>query len=576
MPTLLRAFVDYDLDLLRIIADLWDIDLVSDDRGAAAEELAADLAQAEAVLTMWSHLGDEERSALQDLQVHEGRIPFTHFTRRYGELRPMGPARRERERPWLNPTSITESLYYRGLIVRAFEQALAGAQEHIVIPTDFMDLLPEPDPALVITAPGYAVAPPRRVEAGLGVAVDDVATLLAYLLIRDANAREWLTKEPIESIDRHLRRPTLPAYRTMLTSLLYDTDLAADEEFLTKVSTVVNKDMSRPWLEAPRLHQMRALAEAWTASLTWNELSFTPGLDADQWPNDSRLARQVVIDTLRDVPAGIWWSTDSFVEHIKQTNPDFQRPGGDYASWYLRDAYTSEILHGFQYWDYIEGALIRFILDGPMRWLGLVRTGSGAFILTPLGMGLTGREAWPSDPDAGGRASIDDQGVVSIPASMGRYERVQLGRFTAWVSAPPVRLDVPERVPRDESAYQYKLTPQGLARVASEGISIPSHILPFLQRVTGHNIPASVVKMLEGWHTSPAEVVVQDVVIVRAKDLGVFERLRGNPRVGKWLTQQVGPQAFAVQREDVTALLSALRSMGVLPLFEDYDQDDWP
>jgi hypothetical protein len=576
MPTLLRAFVDYDLDLLRVIADLWDIDLVSDDRGAAAEELAADLSQAEAVLTMWSHLGEEEQKALHDLQIHEGRIPFTHFTRRYGELRPMGPARRERERPWLNPTSITETLYYRGLIVRAFEQALAGAQEHIVIPSEFQEYLPQPDPASVITAPGYAVAPPRRVEAGLGTGVDDVATLLAYLLIRDENAREWLTRNPVEHIDRHLRRPTSPAYRTMLTSLLYDTELAADEEFLTKVTTVVNKDMSRPWLEAPRLHQMRALSEAWMTSLTWNELSFTPGLDADQWPNDPRLARQVVIDTLRDVPVGIWWSTDGFVEHIKQVNPDFQRPGGDYASWYLRDAYTAEILHGFQYWDYIEGGIIRFILEGPMRWLGLVRTGSGAFIVTPLGAALTGSDVWPSDADAAARASIDDQGVVSTPASMGRYERVQLARFTSWVSAPVIPLDVPGRAPKDESAYQYQVTPQALARVASEGISIPSHILPFLQRVTGHNVPANVVKMLEAWHTSPAEIVVQDVVIVRAKDLGVFERMRNNPRISKWLVQQVGPQAFAVQRENVAALLSALRSMGVLPLFEAHDQHDWP
>src|SRR5688572_11850301 len=175
MPTPLRVFVDYDLDLLRVIAVPGDIDRVSDDRRAAAEELAADLSQAEAVLTMWSHLGEEEQKALHDLQIHEGRIPFTHFTRRYGELRPMGPARRERERPWLNPTSITETLYYRGLIVRAFEQALAGAQEHIVIPSEFQEYLPQPDPAMVITAPGYAVAPPRRVEAGLGTGVDDVA-----------------------------------------------------------------------------------------------------------------------------------------------------------------------------------------------------------------------------------------------------------------------------------------------------------------------------------------------------------------------------------------------------------------
>jgi hypothetical protein len=575
MPTLARAFVDYDLDLLQVIADQWDIDLAASDRGAAAEELAAALAHQDTVAAMWSRLNEDEQQALSDLLIHEGRIPFGHFVRRYGEIRPMGPSRREREKPWLNPAGISEALYYKGLVVRAFEQTLAGAQEHIVIPSDIQIYLPEPAPGSISAAPGNPVAPPRRIEGGQGAIADDAASLLAFLLIRNANAREWITPEPVERIDRHLRRAS-PAWRNMLISLLYDLGLVADEEFLTQVSTVVNKDMSRPWLEAPRLHQLRALAEAWVSSLTWNDLTFTPGLDADRWPNDPRLARQVIIETLRQVPAEIWWSTDSFVAFIKETNPDFQRPGGDYASWYLRDSYTSEILHGFEYWDYIEGALIRFILEGPMRWLGLVRSAPGAFLLTPLGLALTGQGSWPSESDPAGKISIDEQGVISIPAKLGRYERVQVARFTAWMSPPPIPVDTPETDQAGEGLYLYRLTPQGLARVSEEGITIPSHIIPFLQRLSGHSIPSNVLKMLEAWHTRPGEIVIQDAVILSAKDIGVYERLRNNARINRWLGQQVGPQMFAVQRENLAPLLNAIRGMGLLPIFEAHEKDDWP
>jgi hypothetical protein len=575
MPTLVRALVDYDLELLRVIASQWDVDLASDDRALAAEELAADLVDADAVIETWQRLNEQEQEAMIDLLAHEGRIPFMHFVRRYGEIRPMGPARREREKPWLEPVSVTESLYYRGLIVRSFEPTSTGAQEHIVIPSDLGAYLPQIEVSAISAPPGYAVAPPRRLEGGQGASVDDAATILGYLLLREVNTEPWFTNTPVEAIDQHLRRGKSPAYRAMLLHLLHDLGMIGADEFLTQRITTVNKDASRPWLEAPRLHQLRSLAETWRDSTTWNDLAFTPGLDADKWPNDPRLARQVVLETLAKVPTEIWWSLDGFIDHIKQTNPDFQRAGGDYGAWYLRDVYTGEIIHGFQYWDHVEGALIRFILEGPMRWMGLVQSAPGAFALTPLGVALIGRQDWPSTPDQDSRISIDPQGVITVPAAFGRYERVQLSRFTAWISPPAVGMASP-RGESDDGVYLYRITAQALERVREEGITIPTHIIPFLQRHSGHSIPQNVLKMLEAWHAQPDEVIVQDAVILTSKDLGVYERLRKDPRVARWMGQQIGPHAHAVRRDDMPALLNALREAGILPLFADHEKDDWP
>jgi hypothetical protein len=58
--------------------------------------------------------------------------------------------------------------------------------------------------------------------------------------------------------------------------------------------------------------------------------------------------------------------------------------------------------------------------------------------------------------------------------------------------------------------------------------------------------------------------------------LSVYERLRKNDKINRWLGQAVGPQAHAVRREDFPALLNALRQMGILPLFEGHEKDDWP
>jgi hypothetical protein len=576
MPTLARAYVDYEIDLLQVIASQWDLDLQSTDRLAIVDELAGALARPEAVAGIWEWLSDDEQVALTDLIIHEGEIPFAQFCRVHGEIRPMGPARREREKPWLQPISPTEGLYYKGLLIRVFEQTPAGAQEFAAIPDDLLAILPRPIQTEAPQAPGYPVAPPRNLKDGHATAPDDMATILSYLLIREENARLWLTRQPVEIIDHYLRRPDTPAYRALLVQLAYDLGMLVDEQVLTHVVTRVEREVARPWLEAPRTHQIRSLVVAWRASTSWNDLAYTPGLEAEQWPNNPLAAREAILDMLNGVPAEIWWGLDGFIEYVERNNPDFQRPSGDYSAWYLSDAYTGEILHGFQYWRYIEGALLRFIIEGPMRWLGLTHAGRGAFLLTPFGLALQGRAPWPVSPDREVRVRVDQQGLVSVPVDISRYDRLQIARFSAWVSAPGPAAFTTARESRDEGVYVYRLTPQAIGRVAEEGISIPSHIIPFLQRLSGHSLPANVLKMLQAWHDEPREVLVLDVVVLTARDLGVYERLRANERINRWLGQQIGPHSHIVRREHMPALLNALREMGILPLFEGHEKDNWP
>jgi hypothetical protein len=70
--------------------------------------------------------------------------------------------------------------------------------------------------------------------------------------------------------------------------------------------------------------------------------------------------------------------------------------------------------------------------------------------------------------------------------------------------------------------------------------------------------------------------VGEDAVIVSARNMGVYDRLKKNPVIGRILGPQVGPNAHAVKRQDLPALLNALRHMGLLPLFENHEKDDWP
>jgi len=571
MLTLARTLVDYEADLLATIAELWDVELASSEPLAMADELGRAMLEPGALEAILALLSAEEHAARQALQAQPGgRMLLSHFVRLYGDIRPMGPARRARERPWREPVSITEKLFYYGLIARAFDQSPAGAQEYIYIPEELLARLPPLAPEETRKPPGYAVSPPRRLKGGRDIAPDDLTTLLAYLRVRPTDAHPWLHPDPQPRIDRRLRRPDDPLYRALLTHLAYALGLIEDGAGAGLVATEVVAETARPWLEAPRWHQLRSLAETWRSSVAWNDLAFTPGLEADDWPNDPAAGREGVLAALALVPAEIWWSLDSFVDFVKATNPDFQRPGGDYASWYLHDAYTGEVLHGLHYWDYIEGALIRFIIEGPMSWLGLAESAWGAFCLTQLGLALLGRGEWPSEPDPETRIAVDPRGVISIPATASRYQRFQISRFASWFPAPPPNPGA------DEGKYLYQLTVRALDRARLQGFHLQEHIVPFVERLSAHSVPRSVMTMLDGWEGQPDQVVVHDAVVLEAKDPGIDERIKGNAQIAQWLGRPLGPHTYLVMRRHLPSLLNALREMGILPYIKGIVEEDEP
>src|SRR5574340_1100677 len=115
MRTLRQCLFDCDLALLRAIAAQWNIDLPSNRHDDAVTLLGARLADPAAQADLWAALPQAEQQALATLMTSGGSLPTGTFARRLGEIRPMGPGRLERERPWQAPASLAEALWYRGL-----------------------------------------------------------------------------------------------------------------------------------------------------------------------------------------------------------------------------------------------------------------------------------------------------------------------------------------------------------------------------------------------------------------------------------------------------------------------------
>ena len=143
MPDLSASLHKQDLGHFRIVAEFWGLELESTDSASALEELCGSLLDLEAVSETLDILPAEARSALNELVSADGKIEWSIFSRKYGEIREMGAGKRDRERPYLKPASTSEFLFYRALIAKAFFESDKGSQEFAYIPEDLLEIINE-------------------------------------------------------------------------------------------------------------------------------------------------------------------------------------------------------------------------------------------------------------------------------------------------------------------------------------------------------------------------------------------------------------------------------------------------
>ena len=578
MRTLHQCLLDADLIRLRVIARFWDVELQTSRQRDAAAQLAEAMAAPEAVADAWNALPDDQRQALEPLLAAGGRMPLRVFAREWGEIRTMGPGRAEREQPWQEPASPAEGLWYRGFVSRAFDQEPEGTYEVVFVPPELQAHLPIPStpPPAITIEPAPAPAGVRLAGDGL---LDDACTLLAYLQneqLRPGTDGNWPTRHEARLAHR-LRDPDP-------TRLAFLRHLVQRLGWLRPAATQRGTDSGRlrpdpgpvaAWLQSPTGQQRSVLAEAWRDDPTWNDLFHVPTLypeDTGAWRNDPLLARKAILRYLTTIhrepverrAPDTWYKLDDFVNAVKQTHPDFQRPDGDYTTWYIRDATTGAYLSGFESWDRVEGALIHYLVTAPLAWLGLADLGasipdgpSTVFRLTPAGAALLGLAEPQPQPEPPPLTLRPDLTILAPPAR--RYERFQLARVADWVTTPSV-----EEIEGDDAPFVYRLTPSSLARARQQGIPV-ARVLQFLGKTTGAPVPRFVEAALTRWEARGSEARLERVVLLRLTSEELMEQVMSSPSTRRLIREQIGPTAALVREPDWPRLVVALGEMGLLP-----------
>ena len=540
LRTLYQTLLDSDLARLQVIAQQWDIPLIAERKSDIAAELADAMMRAEAVERVVAGLDVDARTALDDLLRKDGALPWAIFTRRWGELRAVGPGRLEREELWRTPISAVERLWYLGLVQRAFAAWPVGQVEMAFVPEELHLYMPVPAP-LEITPPSSAIPPAHQVP-GADVLADDLVTLFA------AQQMETLDSAVVDEKTAWMRLPQ--------ASALLET-LALEQGWLRRDEQDALRPVAEPmlaWLQADSWSQWTVLAQAWIESTHWNDLAAVPTLRPDpvrEWPAESRSVRQAFLDLLRHCAPDAWYTLAEFVTFVREQNMDFLRPDGDYDAWALRDAATEKPLRGIEAWDAIEGAWIAFVLTGPLFWLGMVDLGSATssgvpthFHLSTAGAALLGLGDPPALPEPP-PLRLNEDGVITVPLRR-RYARFQVRRI-----ACPLAWD---------QNYRYRLTPASLMSARQQRIPV-ARILTFLEEATGQTPPAHLRTAIESAYQGGEPVRLEQVWLLRAPDPALLE----DPALRRFILESLGGGAVRIRASDRAKVVAALARSGILP-----------
>jgi len=489
------CLTEYPHILLEAIADGWRISLTDEQFPEIVDRLVAEMTDREAIEATLQRLSDAEREALAFVAA-KGQAKAHLLTRKYGHIRRLGPGRLEWELAWQNPVSPVERLWFLGLIYRGYGVDDRYHGEVFFVPAEILANLPPMRAPLQV----FRVEPARQpsiIRDDQDALARDAFVILSHLRNHDVRARQAVLARHELATVRHRLIIQDPQRLRFLHHICEQAELICRKEGRWQPTR-----HAASWLKGEPLARRRTFYQAWLEDPNWNELCMMPSVRCEDtgWRNDPILARQGILGYLRKCPSNAWLTITSFVESIHDVDPDFMRPDGDYDSWYIRDAQTGHYLMGYGNWGKVEGTFIRYLLEYPLLWLGVVAIGypereevARSFMLTEQGaaiLGLREVEASSSNNIREKERSlrhilVQPDFKVTVPLGASWYDRFLLERFARWVD--------------ERHGVAHYAIDSGSVRAAAKREVTVQQIHAFLRRVTGGRLPKQVLRALKSW-----------------------------------------------------------------------------
>jgi len=308
MTDLRQSLSKADFRHLKVVSELWGLNLTAPDARTGLTELIDSLLGSDIFNDLRKVLSVEDQEALIWLDAQGGNALWDHFSRKFGEIRDMGAGKLEREQPFRDPISPAESLWYRALIARGFLETDSGPREFVFLPDDLREpvisQLGVPHPSGKSSSFISRKAVPRE----YALQVKASANILDHLCTFLAGTRM--------SIDPLVHLPGITALQVDFYQ-----QLSQFCGFLDP-NQAVSPGEIREFFDLSREDAILKLWISWRKVENYSDISLLPKISLEGSPDmDPVHVRDKVITHLTSLDPENWWSIESFVSQIKETDP---------------------------------------------------------------------------------------------------------------------------------------------------------------------------------------------------------------------------------------------------------------
>ena len=490
--------------------------------------------------------GADLSAALHDLISRKEAGSAAEFEKKFGTVRIDGIEKIKREKYWLHPVSIAEKLWYRGLIFSESRFLDGELKDVYTVPDDLKKVIRPLLPALneieENDAPGLIVRPAVPSETASVLPVD--GTITDMVCIAAAMKRSG---HPFQIPGAEFSKE----YQRFLEMLLTESGFfpAGKEPDTEKI---------RLHLIGNRTAAELQLIQTWRRSGSYDELRENEcDLFVKEDPVFNRTQpRNAVLNMLGGLTPDTWWSLNSFISAVKKADILFLR--GCFSQEERGQIFDPDgnDLNGIGSWYQLEGAYIRFLIFGPLYWLGITQTAfadrenkdPAAFRISREAAFYLTESTEKKIPEAiigkpnleKGLPNIGADGTVSCSSKVPRYFRYMTARAC-------------ELEKYKGGLFVFRITLGSLAEAEKNGISREAY-LSLLKRFTGKAVPPSLEHLLTAEKKKALPASIYTATVLTVPNGEVLNALLENPRLEKYILQQINPNSLFIDPKGIEAI----------------------
>ena len=537
MPTISETIQDYEIDQIEMIAEQWGIEDDIDPHKNIRKQVDNILDNRNLFLEVIYTLPGDEQSALQFILDENGKIPAAHFTRTYGVIREMGAAVREKKRPDRNPISVAENLFYKGIIGLSFFNKGDEVKEYIFLPEEFIKFMKSvrDDPSRIATPPSLSEKNVFHIISTSDELLNQICSLLAAL-------RGGI---PMNEFSRFIPLPRIHFLSALLKT----------QGIIDKDSSILDTNKLKDFLTSERSTVFSNICFSWMEDGLINELNLLPNIIFEgKWKNDPKKTRKNLLEIIMKLSSKKWWRISDFTDWMYRQHSDFQRSGGEYETWFIKDVANDEYLNGFENWHRVEGELLHFFLTGPLFWMGILDLAVGkegtqpfAFRKSDWADKLLDKKPVEYSTREISKFTLRKSGAILLQKNTQRELRYQIARFCVW-----------EKIQR--KYYRYKISQTAVRRAKAQHIST-SQIKMLFQKSAKKPIPRNILVALDRWDKKQSQINLGKHILIRVVSPDILDQIEKSS-AKRYIRERLNGTTAVTTPDDIRRLEDALIEMG--------------